>query len=203
MQTLRRLLLVALLCSVGLAVAGILSAGVACAHDPRFACSPRPQSNPIVVRDVAKSWAYYGRLSGGERDYYSLATAITVHVPLSLLVDVRDAGNLARPRLSLFDDRHRAVATVDLRHSEHFYEPFSHVRYLSSDPRAVRLLPGKYTMVVSMEGGSQPQRYVAAIGEKERFGLLELPYVTGAIYRIHNRKLEAKKRFCESFANSQ
>ena len=44
------------------------------------------------------------------------------------------------------------------------------------------------TVVVSMQGGSTPQRYVFAVGEEERFSLLEMPYLLGAAYRIHERK---------------
>lgn len=43
-------------------------------------------------------------------------------------------------------------------------------------------------MVIAMRGGSKPQRYAFAIGREERFTLLELPYIAGALYRIHARK---------------
>jgi len=180
---------VAVVCGIGAIVAfvaGVLSAGTACAHDPRFTCSPRAESNPVVVVDVGKSWAFYGRLGSSQRDYYALSPTAPVSVPITLLIDERDAANPARPSLVVEDGRNRVVTRLDVRDGKRFDEPFSRVAYLSSVDRELPLAPGRYTVAVSMSG-TEAQRYVLAIGRDERFSALEIPYVLGAIYRIHNR----------------
>lgn len=168
--------------------AGALSAGTACAHDPRFACSPRDAAHPIVVSDPAKSWAFYGRLGEGQEDHYSIQARAKTRVPISILLDVRDAGNRARPVASVYDGAATIVDRIALSNPTSFYEPFSRVHYLTSGEREITLARGRSTVVIVMRGGSAPQRYVFAIGRDERFGLLELPYVAGALYRIHMRK---------------
>jgi hypothetical protein len=168
--------------------AGALSAGTACAHDPRFACSPRDAAHPIVAPDAAKSWAFYGRLEEGQEDYYSIQARTKTRVPISILLDVRDAGNPARPVASVYDGAGTILDRIDLSNPASFYEPFSRVQYLTSPEREITLAQGRSTVVIEMRGGSEPQRYVFALGRDERFGLLELPYVAGALYRIHMRK---------------
>lgn len=168
--------------------AGVFSAGTACAHDPRFACSPRGDDHPIVVHDPTKSWAFYGHLAAGEFDHYEFTVKRAANIPISVLVDTRDAGNPARPVATVRSAQGRTIARVDMREPISFFEPFSRVHYLSSKARTIAFAPGAYTIDVRMEGGAQPQRYTLAIGAEERFGIGEIPYVLGAIYRIHNRK---------------
>ncbi len=184
----QRVLLV-LLASVALVVvAGIFSAGRACAHDPRFACSPRPASNPILISDPAKSWAFYGRLAGGGEDRYVVKTAVPQQIPANILIDTRDTLNPARPRATFYDVRGKTLATLDMRYAQPFYEPFSRVHYLSSPIRVITFQPGTTTIVIAMRGGNASQRYTFALGRDERFDLLEIAYLGGALYRIHNRK---------------
>lgn len=166
---------------------GAFDSGIACAHDPRFACSPRTAADPVVIGDAGKSWAFYGRLDAAQRDHYSFVLSGAQQVPVGILIDTRDASNPARPELTLYDSSHRTIARIGLRPSVRFDEPFSRVSYLSSPPHTLSLQPGTYTAVVGMHGGAAPQRYVFAIGARERFGILEIPFVLGAIYRIHNR----------------
>lgn len=184
----KRVLLFVLLCSAAAILAGVLSAGRACAHDPRFACSPRPASSPIAIPDASKSWAYYGDLRPGQRDYYEFASTGAMRVPLGLLVDQRDASNPARPELTLYDAAGRSVAHLDLGNAVKFYEPFSRVTYLSTPDRTLALPPGRFQIVVTMSGPDRPQRYAMAVGAAERFSIWEIPYVAAAAYRIHNRQ---------------
>jgi len=184
----KRIALAASLVLVGIVLAGALSAGRACAHDPRFACSPRPASNPIVVEDPAKSWAFYGDLAAGQEDRYTVIAHGALRVPVQVLLDARDAANPARPIALVTGSANRLIARLDLSKSTAFYEPFSRVSYLASPGRTIALEAGTSTVVVSMRGGSAPQRYVFAIGSEERFGVAEMPYLLGAVYRIHQRK---------------
>lgn len=167
---------------------GLLSAGTVCAHDPRFACSPRPRENPVQIGDVSKSWAFYGSLARGQRDFYVFTAKHPTIVPMSILVDARDAANPARPVLIVYDRRNRAVAQSDFARAVAFYEPFSRVRYVSSEEQLISFAPGTYTAIVSMQGGKQPQRYAFAVGRDERFSVFEIPYVLGAVYRINGRR---------------
>ncbi len=161
---------------------GYGSALRACAHDPRFVCSPR-ETDPIAIPDVTKSWAYYGSLAAGESDRFDFALAKRVErIPWSLLVDVRDAGNPARPSAVLTGARAQERLAFD--RVGRFYEPFSRETYLQTGERTLTLEPGRYRIVVTMPGGIRRQRYVMAIGSAERFSPLELPYVLGALHRI-------------------
>lgn len=187
-QNRRRFVIAILVALVLIITAGAFSAQTACAHDPRFACSPRDATHPIVISDPAKSWAFYGRLSEGQEEYYSIQASSKIRVPIGILLDIRDAANPARPVASFYDRYGTLVGRIALSHPTRFYEPFSRVDYLSSGEREIPLAPGRSTVVIAMRGGSQPQRYAFAIGRDERFSVLELPYVAGALYRIHARK---------------
>ncbi|MDQ2663795.1 MAG: hypothetical protein M3Y18_07170 [Candidatus Eremiobacteraeota bacterium] len=159
-----------------------LSAQSACAHDPRFPCSPRGANNPVLIPDAGKSWAYYGTLPPGGTDRYEFDLATASIVPVNLLVDLRDAGNRARPELSIQRGGVR-VAHIDFSRSRIFYEPFSRETYVATPVRDLKLGAGHYIATVTM-WGSMPQRYTVALGGAEKFSVFEIPYVLGAIHRI-------------------
>ena len=170
-------------------VAGWSDAGRACAHDPRFACSPRPATNPITISDPQKSWAFYGRLTPGQTDTYTVAAGTGVTVPWQLLIERSDEGNAARPHAIVRNQQGQMIASLDLRSdaTQTFFEPFSGTKYLATLAKSLTLPPGTSTITVSMLQGSAPQRYVMALGQDERFGLGEIPYVLGAIHRVKTR----------------
>lgn len=188
LKTIGRVIVAVVVLLVLVIAFGAISAGTACAHDPRFACSPCDAAHPILASDPAKSWAFYGRLEQGQADHYSIHSRTNMRVPVSILLDVRDAGNPARPIASVYDGSGAIVDRIALSKATTFYEPFSRVSYITSGEREITLARGRSTVVIAMRGGTDPQRYVFTIGREERFGLLELPYVAGAIYRIHMRK---------------
>ncbi len=166
---------------------GSIGAQRACAHDPRFACSPRDAAHAVRINDPTKSWAFYGRLRPRQNDEYRFRLERAATVPWNLLVEKGDAGNLARPVATLTDAAGTTIARATLAHAQSFYEPFSGINYLSSPPVNLHLAAGSYHIDVAMQGPGSAQRYVLAIGAKERFGLWEIPYVLGAIYRIKTR----------------
>jgi len=166
---------------------GALSAQRACAHDPRFACSPRSAGDSIRIADPEKSWAFYGRLAISQSDTYAFEVNHPIVVPISLLVERADAANPARPLLHVVSVDGKSLALIDFRKTVTFYEPFSGIHYLSTPQRELSLRSGAYIATVTMRGGSAPQRYVLAFGEAERFGIGEIPYVLGAIYRVKTR----------------
>ncbi len=177
----RWLLLLPVVAIVWFAV-GYLSAGSACAHDPRFVCSPR-EARPVRIADPTKSWAFYGHLRAGEYDAFVFTVAAPSAIPWSLLVDRRDARNPGRPHAVL--TRHgRIVARLAFAHPTSFYEPFSREHYLTTRPAMLHLAPGRYRITVTIPQAATTQRYVLAIGAQERFGIGEIPYVFGAIHRI-------------------
>ena len=167
-------------------VVGSLTAQTACAHDPRFVCSPRPQSHPVLIPDAGKSWAYYGSLASGQHDAFVFSIDRPLDVPWQLLVDRRDAFNPARPQATLSGPG--GVAARVTSEDTAFYEPFSRLSYVTSPDRTLHLQPGAYAVDVTMVRGDRPQRYVMAIGSAERFGLGEIPYVLGAIARIRAQR---------------
>jgi hypothetical protein len=186
----RRILRAAIFVAVAIGVwvlFGYLSAQSACAHDPRFVCSPREAAHPVLVPDAAKSWAYYGGLRRGQRDTFVFTVERPLDVPWQLLVDRRDAANTARPQ-AVLSDVHGTVATLSLTGNRDFYEPFSRLSYIETPDFTLHLKPGSYVIDVSMDRGDDRQRYVMAIGSAERFGFGEIPYVLGAIGRIRARR---------------
>ena len=174
---------IALAAIAAFAIAGFLSAGTACAHDPRFACSPRGANHPIAVANPRKSWAFYGHLAPGQEDRYEIELTQPAEVSWSLLVDERDARNPGRPEATLSASG-RVLAHLDLTHAATFYEPFSRETYLSTAQTKVALPAGSSTAVIRMRAGTGAQRYTFAIGDAEQFSPLEIPYVFGAIERI-------------------
>ena len=180
----RLLVALAFLVAVTL-VSGVLSASVACAHDPRFACSPR-DARPVVIADPEKSWAFYGHLAPGRPDRYLVRAPAAFAVPVQLLVDRRDAANPARPLATIVDGSGKTLATIAIDRNDTFFEPFSRVTYLESPDRIVRFPAGTTWIDVAMHGGDS-QRYTLAVGSEERFSALEVPYLLGAVYRIHAR----------------
>ena len=182
-----RALRVLVVTAVGLVVwiaIGYASAQRACAHDPRFVCSPRDAANPVTIPDARKSWAFYGSLSPKQVDRFTFSLAQPAEVPWSLLVDVRDAANPARPSAVLYGAHSGSPNRATFDRATRFYEPFSREAYLQTPEQTLRLPAGSYSVVVTMRGGRHPQRYVMAIGRDERFSPLEIPYVLGAIGRI-------------------
>lgn len=159
----------------------------ACAHDPRFVCSPRGAGHVVQIPDASKSWAYYGGLASTQSDTFGFALKRQTAIPWSLLIDKRDAGNPGRPAAALFDAAGRVIALLNFSHASIFYEPFSRETYLQTRVRHLDLPPGSYSVVVTMSGIAR-QRYVMAIGDAERFSPLEIPYVAGAIARIRSRR---------------
>ena len=169
-------------------VAGFASAQRACAHDPRFACSPRDGGHAVGVPDPAKSWAFYGRLAPSGSDSYVFEVTAPLSVPVSLLVAKSDAGNPARPALEILAAGGKRVASLGFDRYSSFFEPFSSIDYLSTPQNEkVELRPGVYSAVVSMSPRGSAQRYVFAIGDAERFSVAEIPYVLGAIYRVRRQ----------------
>jgi hypothetical protein len=166
---------------------GWLSAQTACAHDPRFSCSPRDAHHAILIPDPQKSWAYYGRLSRGQTDAYRIVLRDRLTVPLSVSIEKSDAANPGRARVLVRDSAGHAVATVSFDRVQTFYEPFSRISYLTTANRQLLLSPGTYSIAVTMDRASLPQRYVLAVGSSERFTVGELPYVVGAVHRIRAR----------------
>jgi len=168
---------------------GYSAAQRACAHDPRFVCSPRSATHAVRIPDASKSWAYYGGLTPDQSDEYTFGLSRATVVSWSLLVDARDAATPARPAAALFDAQGSVIAGVNFAGGgSAFYEPFSRESYLQSAIRHLNLWPGNYSIVVSMSGAAARQRYVMAIGDAERFSPLEIPYVAGAIARIRARR---------------
>ncbi|MGC8485503.1 MAG: hypothetical protein ACP5O6_07725 [Candidatus Baltobacteraceae bacterium] len=166
---------------------GYIGAQRACAHDPRFACSPRDAAHAIHIADPTKSWAFYGRLAPGQHDRYRFHLRRAASIPWNLLVEQRDAGDPARPVATLTTASGKPIARATLARAQAFFEPFSGIQYLSSPPVTLHLAPGSYRIEIAMQGPGSAQRYVMAIGAQERFGLMEIPYVLGAIYRIKTR----------------
>ena len=140
-----------------------------------------------MIPDPQKSWAYYGRLAAGQRDVYHFVVRDSLTVPLNVSIEKADVANPGRPRVVVRDSSARVVATVPFDRAQPFYEPFSRVSYLTTPDRQLHLSSGTYSIAVTMDRATLPQRYVLAVGTSERFTLGEIPYVLGAVHRIRAR----------------
>ena len=172
---------------VVIVITGVLSARGACAHDPRFVCSPRDETHAVTVPDPGKSWAFYGGLQGTQVDTFKFHVSATLDVPVSLLVDTRDRSNPALPVATISNDLGRPVAQIDFAGASEFYEPFSHLSYLQTKERTLKLQPGSYSVYIRVRAAAVRQRYTFAMGAAERFSIFEIPYVGGAILRIRSQ----------------
>ena len=167
-------------------IAGFSSAQQACAHDPRFVCSPRAENDAVRISTPTKSWAFYGHLRDGQSDTYSASLDHAARIPWSLLIDDRDAANPARPSAQLYDAAGKLVEELLFAPTEAFYEAFSREHYQTTKPHWITLRAGTYRIVVLMHGGHAPQRYTMALGEQELFGVADIPFVLGALHRIRS-----------------
>ncbi|MFY9886411.1 MAG: hypothetical protein WCB01_09885 [Candidatus Cybelea sp.] len=183
----RRILAALVLAAIVWFAFGWLGAQTACAHDPRFSCSPRDAQHAVAIPDAQKSWAYYGRLARGQRDIYRVVLRDRLTVPLSVSIEKADAVNPGRPRVAVRDSSVRAIAIVPFDRVQAFYEPFSRISYLTTPNRELHLPSGTYSITVTIDRATLPQRYVLAVGSLERFTVGEIPYVIGAVHRIRTR----------------
>ncbi|MDP9017475.1 MAG: hypothetical protein M3N19_04045 [Candidatus Eremiobacteraeota bacterium] len=131
-----------------------------------------------------KSWAFYGHLRDGEVDTFVTSIDRQATIPWSLLIDMRDAQNAARPTATLTNERGKTLATLAFSDTEAFFEPFSREQYRTTRTQMLSLSKGDYRIHVLMHGGNVAQRYTMAIGTQELFGLADIPFVLGAIHRI-------------------
>ena len=166
-------------------LAGVFSAGTACAHDPRFACSPRPASSPVAIGDVVKSWAFYGRLASPQRDYYDFSTAVPLRIPSIFSSINAMPPTPARPSLIVEGANQRENHAPRPEQPRHVRRAVF-TRLVSEQERRTRSCPWPLHRG-RLDEAAAAQRYTFAIGRDERFGILEIPYVLGAVSRIHNR----------------
>jgi hypothetical protein len=153
----------------------------------------------IYVPDPDVSRALYGFLeSPGDVDYYAFDVRDSQNLSTNILVPALEVYRNFRPSYAILGPgvkgtvpvpfavpQGMGVQVIDMpADSESFYEPFGGVRYWQS-PVHYALLdrPGRYYVAVFDRGHARGD-YVLAIGEKESFGLPDLPDVLCTTLRI-------------------
>lgn len=158
-------------------------------------------TDAILIPDPGISWAAYGFLKTHEStDYYYF----DVHDAMDLYTEV------LVPRNAVYANFHPSYAVVgpgiDIKpemlpfdvpagmgaivvdgnnNAGVFHEPFTAITYYRGEQRHTHVTPGRYYIVVFDKAHGRGD-YVLAVGEKESFGLADMPGVIAAIIKIRS-----------------
>jgi len=184
-----------------------LASGVASAHKPIIEeRDTGGYDDAIEVPDPVVSWAIYGFIEApGDIDYYYFDLKEGLNVYTELLVpvspvyeDFRPSYAIIGPGMSGSDTvpfevhRESGVLVVDSPDGarETFYEPFTGISYYRGIRKHTLLtLPGRYYLAV-FDGRHMQGDYVLAVGEKESFGIKDVPGVIVAVVRIRSGAID-------------
>jgi hypothetical protein len=177
-----------------------LFTGIASAHRPMI--EDRDASGydkAIYVPDPDISRAIYGFLDTKDNvDFYAFDVSGHLNLSTNILVPALDVYRGFRPSYAIIGPGINGTATVPFdvppgmgtlvidmpAASEPFYEPFGGINYWQSPLDHTLLdVPGRYYVAVFDRWHSRGD-YVLAIGEKESFGLTDLPGVLWTTLRI-------------------
>lgn len=180
-----------------------LASGAASAHKPILEeGDTRGYGDAIEVPDPVVSWAIYGFIeTPGDIDYYYFDLKEGLNVYTELLVpaspvydDFRPSYAIIGPGVSGNDTvpfetlRKAGVLVVDSPAGarETFHEPFTGISYYRGIRKHTLLtMPGRYYLAV-YDDRHMHGDYVLAVGEKESFGIKDLPGVIAAVLRIRS-----------------
>ena len=181
----------------------VLASGAASAHKPILEeRDTRGYGDAIEVPDPVVSWAIYGFIEApGDIDYYYFDLKDGLNVYTELLVPVSPVYEDFRPSYAIIGpgvsgsdtvpfEAHReaGVLVVDSPAGtrETFHEPFTGISYYRGIRKHTLLtMPGRYYVAV-FDGRQMQGDYVLAVGEKESFGIKDLPGVIAAVLRIRS-----------------
>jgi hypothetical protein len=186
--------------ALALALLLLLLPGSATAHKPIIEGRDiGGYGDAAYLPDPDVSWAIYGFVEReGDVDYCSFDVAGGLNLSTNVLVPVKGVYREFRPSYAIIGPGIDAsdpvpfevpagmgALVVDMpADSGEFYEPFGGVSYWQS-PRNYTVLskPGRYYIAVFDRDRGRGD-YVLAVGERESFGLLELPRVLWNTLRI-------------------
>ncbi len=153
----------------------------------------------IYVADPDVSWGLYGFLgTADDVDFYAFDVRDRQDLSTNILVPVKGVYRAFRPSYAIVGPGVMSRAPVPFEvppgmgalvvdmpaDSGQFYEPFGGVSYWQSPVNHTMLdRPGRYYVAV-FDRGRAPGDYVLAIGDKESFGLCDLPGVLWTTLRI-------------------
>lgn len=153
-----------------------------------------------LIPDPDISWAIYGFLkSPGSVDYYYFDARAGMSLYTELLVPKKTVYALFHPSYAVIGPGIDAkpeglpidippgmgAIVVDGRNedSDIFYEPFTAITYYRGEQKHTSIGPGHYYIVV-FDKGEDIGDYVLAVGEKEFFGIRDIPGVLAAVIKI-------------------
>jgi len=150
------------------------------AHEPRLF-----EGAPVeIVMEPEISKVYYGKLQGIEH-WYRIVSDRPFTLYLNILAP-ETAGAVTDTRVIVFKDEvttgrdkiEPSGLLYELNYPpvtwQDYYEPFGGSRYLKG-PEFKKTLPaGTYAAIVTRKGESGEGRYALAIGEREKFGPVEI-----------------------------
>lgn len=156
----------------------------------------------ILIPDPDVSWAVYGFLKSHDTvDYYYFDAKNAMNLYTELLVPknalyanfhpsyaIIGPGIGARPEYlpcNISPGMGAIVVEGYNNNNSIFYEPFTAITYYRGEQRHTPIKPGRYYIVVFDKGQSRGD-YVLAVGEKESFGLGDIPGVISAIIKIRS-----------------
>lgn len=186
---------------IALGVVFLLTAPPVSAHKPVFESAENSgYADAIEIPDPEVSWAVYGYLSSDvDTDYYYFDVKAPIDLYTGILVpekkvyaDFRPSYVIVGPGLPgshalpfpIPDGMGAVTGGWSQGAGDTFYEPFTGISYYRGDRKHTMLtLPGRYYLVV-YDPGHRRGDYVLSVGEKEAFGLRDLPGVIAAVMKI-------------------
>lgn len=184
-----------------------MASGVASAHKPILEeRDTRGYGDAIEVPDPVVSWAVYGFIEApGDIDYYYFDLKDGLDLYTELLVPVNPVYEDFRPSYAIIGpgvsgndtvpfvvQRGASVLAVDSPAGirETFHEPFTGISYYRGIRKHTLLAgPGRYYLAV-FDGRHMQGDYVLAVGERESFGITDLPGVIAAVVRIRSGAID-------------
>jgi hypothetical protein len=155
----------------------------------------------ILIPDPDVSWAIYGFLKTHDSvDYYYFDAKDSMNLYTELLVPKNAIYANFHPSYVIVGPGIDAVPSglpfnmpsgmgaiiVDGDNGDGiFYEPFTAITYYRGDQRHTPIKPGRYYIVVFDKSRNHGD-YVLAVGEKESFGLGDMPGVIAAVIKIRS-----------------
>lgn len=185
----------------------LLATSPGSAHKPLFEAEDTSgYADAIEISDPEVSWAAYGYLdSAGDADYYYFDIEAPLNVYTELLVPEKKAyanfypsyaivgpGLAGKPDLpfEVPDGNGSLIIDSPSGNRDTFYEPFTGINYYRGVRKHTMLNePGRYFVVV-YDRSRNTGDYVLAVGEKESFGIGDIPGVIADVLKIRSGSID-------------
>ncbi len=142
------------------------------AHIPELVLEGRNYTvEPFVVKEPEISYAYYGKLQGSPH-VYRIESDRPFHLYVSLLVPYTGEEESSSVEFHIMKGGEKIVMMHGYENWTKWYEEYGGDWYLQGPEYEADVEAGVY--LVEVHSGTNSEDYVVAIGNKERFGPIEI-----------------------------